>query len=578
MNWEQLKAIIWLRWRLTKNGFGRAGPVNAVIAFLMLGLMLTGGAVFGGAGFLAGAFALGKAEPRVLLWVWDGVLFGFLVVWLSGLMVEIQRSESVDLPKLLHLPVTLQQVFVFNYLASHLTPSIVLFLPGALGLCAGLVLSVGPSMILLVPLVLSLIFMLTAWTYCLRGWLAALMINKRRRQAVIVWMTIFFVLVAQLPNVLLNSRIFRGRSLAREPQTAEEARGALQSKSSSQVPERILRAHVVIPLGWLGYGAMTLRQGKPWPAAGAVVASCLLGTLGLMRAYRSTIRFYQEADGLVRVKAAPRAGSRARGKLLVERRLPWLPDDTAALALATFRSLLRAPEMRMGMVLPVVALVALCSLSFMRSGHTPSAHLINFAGTAAAVFGVFPLAPVMSNAFGLDRNGFRALVLLPTRRHHILLAKNLAFFPFVGAVALVFLLVVKILVAMPWEGFLTSLIQVPLAFLLFSLVCNVIAMLAPYRFAAGTLQAKKPKPIVFLAVFAMMAMMPVVLAPILIPPGLQLLFSLRGWMPGLPVNLLGSGVMLAGAGWLYRLLLPLEGRLLQRREQAILREVTEEVE
>ena len=50
------------------------------------------------------------------------------------------------------------------------------------------------------------------------------------------------------------------------------------------------------------------------------------------------------------------------------------------------------------------------------------------------------------------------------------------------------------------------------------------------------------------------------------------------WAPWLPVNLVATLGLLVLTGVAYRLVLPLEGRLLQRREQAILREVTEEVE
>ena len=140
MNWEQLQAILWLRWRLTKNRFAHAGTVNALVSVVMLALLVIGAGASGVGGFLVGALALGKAGPQVLMLILDGVLVAFLIFWVSGLMVEIQRSESIDLVKLLHLPVTLQQVFVFNYAASHLTPSILLFLPGMLGLCAGLTL------------------------------------------------------------------------------------------------------------------------------------------------------------------------------------------------------------------------------------------------------------------------------------------------------------------------------------------------------------------------------------------------------------------------------------------------------
>jgi ABC-2 type transport system permease protein len=582
MNWEQLQAIVWLRWRLTKNGFGRNGPVNAAIAFLLLGLVLTGAMILGVGGVLAGTFALRNAAPQILLVVWDGVLLAFLVVWVSGLTVEIQRAETIDLPKLLHLPVTLQQVFLFNYFASLFTPSIVLFLPGMMGLCAGLALSGGAAMLLLAPLTLSFMFMLTAWTYCLRGWLAALIINKRKRQLVVVWMTLAFVLVAQIPNILFNSRVFRNHGQTNGPQAVRQSPETSAGKPAAVVPEEIVEAHLAIPPGWPGYGAMALRQNDPWPALGAAAASCLLGMWGLMRAYRATIRFYRDApaqtQGWILDRPAARTGPAVRRPMLVERRLPWLQEDTAALTLATFRSLLRAPEMKMGMILPVIAVVMLCSLSFTRSAHAPSPHLAAFAGTVAAVFSVFALVPVMSNVFGLDRNGFRALVLLPTKRHRILVAKNIAFFPFVGLIAAVFLVVMKVLVGMPWGGFFASLVQVPLTYLLFSLACNLIAMLMPFRLAAGTIQAKKPRPIVFLAVLATMLILPVLVIPALIPPGLQLLFSWRGWLPALPVNLLGSLTMLAAAAWLYSVVLPWEGRLLQRREQAILREVTEEVE
>jgi hypothetical protein len=264
--------------------------------------------------------------------------------------------------------------------------------------------------------------------------------------------------------------------------------------------------------------------------------------------------------------------------LLVERRLPWLPDDTAALTLATFRSLWRAPELKMAFIMPLVMGVMLVSMRFTRSRHSLPESWTPFAATVAAVAAVFSIAPMMANAFGLDRNGFRALVLLPTRRHHVLLAKNLAFFPFVALVAMIMLIAVKFLVRLPWEAFLAGLLQAGIAFLLFSLVCNLLSILAPFRIAAGTLQAKKPKVIVFVAVFITLLFLPLVMLPMLVPAGLWLLCSFFNWVPWLPVNLLATLGLLAAAGWLYRLLLPLEGRLLQRREQIILREVTEEVE
>jgi ABC-2 type transport system permease protein len=264
-------------------------------------------------------------------------------------MVEIQRSEVVDFTKLLHLPVTLPQVFAFNYVASHFTPSLVALLPAMLGLCAGLAFGAGPAMVLMVPLVLGFVFAVTAWTYCLRGWLAALMTNKRRRRTIIVWVALAFILIAQTPNLLINSNLFRRKQLEQpitEPGKSGDAPG---------LPAPFVRAHTIVPLGWPGYGAMQLAQGKPWPAVTLTAAAFLIAALGLTRAYQMTMRFYRGADGgagnspAAALVKSPEV--RPAGRLLVERRLPWLPEDTAALALATFRSLVRAPELKMALVM-----------------------------------------------------------------------------------------------------------------------------------------------------------------------------------------------------------------------------------
>ncbi len=583
MNWEQLRAILWLRWRLTKNRFLRAGSFNAGLTIVIGAMLLMTSVGVTVLGLVLGAFGLAHQAPQILLLVWDGILLMFLVFWLSGLLVELQRSESIDLTKLLHLPVTLPQVFGFNYLASHFTPSIVVLLPGMLGLWAGLLYGSGLRMALLLPVILGFIFMLTAWTYCLRGWLAALMVNKRRRRAVMVWVTVSFVLVFQIPNLLVNTSLLgkqRTRTVSERgtPPFENKVKEPQHSDANLALPEKLMAAHIVIPPGWVGYAAMALRQGNPWPGVGAAAVSGLIGALGLRRAYRMTLRFYQGAEGEPPVQARIPGNIRSRRPLLVGQQLPFLPDDTAALGLATFRSLLRAPELKLALIMPIVAGAALSATLFRHSGHPIPSFLTPLVATTAAVIAPFSLAPIMSNVFGLDRNGFCALVLLPTRRDRILLGKNLAFLPYAGGIGLVFLLLASFVLHLGVAGFITGLLQVLMAFMLFSLVCNLVAILAPYKTASGTLQARKPKPIVFLAAFITLLTLPVVMTPILIPPALQALFSFQGWLPWLPINLLASSAMLVAIAALYRVVLPVEGRLLHRREQTILREVTEELE
>ncbi len=583
MNWEQFRAIVWLRWRLSRNQFVRGGQLNAILAIVVLVMMVSTAVGLAIGGVALGALLGVKVPPPALMLIWDVMVVIFLVFWIVGLLTEIQRSESVDLSKLLHLPLTLKQVFVFNYAASLCTPMIAMLVPGMIGVCLGLTAGGGVKLLLLLPVVLSFLFLVTACTYWLRGWLAALMVNKRRRRAIIVWLTIGFVLVFQLPNLFFNSPYFR-EMLKRKPrQNQSQPAKSKPSSSGFELPEIVEQAHLVIPPGWVGYSAMRLKEGNTGPALGATLACSVLGAFGLMRAYRMTLRFYQGVQNGGATKSEPVAAPSAvpagpRKRLLVERVIPGLPEDVAALTLATFRSLMRAPELKMALIMPIVVCVLIGGMQMAKLKKLPDPSLVGFAVTGVVAFAAFCLAPTMANMFGLDRNGFRALVLLPTPRDRVLFAKNLAFLPLITAVTVVLLGLVGFLLHPGPFMWLTALVQLPTAFLLFSLMCNVAAILLPYRMAPGTLQAKKPKPIVFVGVFATMLVTPIILAPIAIPPGLQFLFVRMEWLPWLPVNVIAAVVIFAAVVALYRVLLPLEGRLLQRREQVILREVTEEVE
>lgn len=573
MNWAQVRAILWLRWRLTHNSFARAGALNVILALLFAGTMAVGSLAAGIGGVVLGYLVLAKAQPTVLLLVWDGLVCFFLLVWFSGLLVEIQRSESIDLSKLLHLPVTLPQVFVFNYLASHLTPAIVLLVPAMVGICLGLAFGAGVRLLALSLVVLAFIFMITAWTYCLRGWLAALMANKRRRRTILVWLTLTMVFLGQLPNLLLNSRVFRNNRSIATHRFSSNARGT----GADAINNDFVLLHAAFPPGWVGYGAMSLALRQPWPSVGATAAALLLGGLGLRRAYLMSLRFYQGAEAGGRVPAAAKQKRRNGLGRLFGASIPVLAEDTSGLAIASFVSLWRSPELKMAFILPVVMGVALVSAHF-TSFRRPPAYLSGFVAPGAAMAAAFAFAQVMANAFGLDRSGFRALVLLPVRRREVLLAKNLAFFPFAAAVALALLSLGQALVRMPWMDFLAGVFQIPAAFLLFCLPANFLTILVPYRLSQSTLQAKKPKPVVFFAVFLTMLILPLFMAPTLIPAGLGLLFAKEGWVPWLPINLVATVGLLASAGLLYWSVLPVQGRLLQSREQKILREVTEETE
>jgi ABC-2 type transport system permease protein len=590
MNWDQLKTIFWLRWQLTRNQLARGGGFGVVLAVIILfGAFVLGAGTFLG-GLLGGAFGLGaaKASPLVVLAVWTAVTAAFLLFWMIGLMVELQRSESIDLQRLLHLPVALGQMFVINYLASHFTLSLVVALPAMLGLALGLVFARGAVMLLLLPLVLSMVFAITAWTYCLRGWLAAMMANPRRRRSIIMGLSLVVVLIAQLPNIYFNV-IARARFRPVIVRNSDEAKRQAEERKAAEREqlELWLTVQKFVPPMWLAVGAGALAEGNPVPALLGTLGGCALGALGLRRAYRGTVRLYQGNTGgkaqplatpAPAVSALPAKAVRPAGTSFLELPLPGVPEPAAALALANCRALLRAPEVKMALGMSVVVtLILAATLMLPHASDVPEAAK-PFIATGALTFSIFMLVQFFANQFGYDRDGFRALVLSPTERRFILLGKNLACLPLGGLASGLLLGLMVLRIKLSPVMLLAAAFQWVAMLLLAVLAGNLLSILVPYRMQVGSMKPSKMPATTLLLMVLCQMLFPMVLLPVFLAPLAGLLWNWSGLPALVPVNLLLSlalALVMAFAYW--KALGPL-GRLLQRRETLILSKVSVEVE
>lgn len=582
MNWSQLRTIIWLRWRLSRNQWSRGGTLNAVLTIIItligLGIGLAGAIV----GLLVGIFAFSKAPPQVMLIVWDMIIGIFLFFWLAGVVSEIQRSETIDISRLLHLPISLRNVFIINYLASHLTPSIILFLPGMLGLSAGLILGGRGFMVLMFPLVLGLIFMVTAWTYCLRGWLVTLMMNKRRRRTIIAGVTFAFIIISQIPYIFGNLMNHRERHRPKPTVTVpteDKTPTYRRERKEIKLPPALLAAHKVVPFLWVGNGAMSLATGSILPAVLGAAGGFFLGGLGLRRAYRSTIRFYQGQTAVSITKRKPKVQKLAgEGKNLIEKQIPGIPEEAAAAALAFFRCLMRAPEVKMMLGTNFIMLLIFGTMIFVKSSAKISDDVRPFIATGAVAFISLGLSQLLYNLFGFDRAGFRQLVLLPTPRKQILLGKNLAFLPLAAGVGLILLVFIKFVMSISFVVIISTGLQLLTAFLLLSMVGNLVSILVPYRIAPGSLKPTKSSTKTTILMLISRMLFPMVIIPVFFPPVIGLLLAKAGLLAAAPMNLLLSAILLALMALFYWLSLGSLGELLQRREKQILQVVTKEVE
>ncbi len=85
-----------------------------------------------------------------------------------------QRSDAIIFDRILHLPVAFSQAFALNYLSTLMSMTLLSLCAFCLGFTFGSCLSIGPiALLFLIPFAVFLVA-ITALTYQLQGWRAAL--------------------------------------------------------------------------------------------------------------------------------------------------------------------------------------------------------------------------------------------------------------------------------------------------------------------------------------------------------------------------------------------------------------------
>lgn len=561
MNRQHLLAFFWLRWRLAINQLKRGGIANTIVLFLVAGVIVLGAGLLFFVLFLAGLFGLQEASPSAVLYVWDGLVVAFLFSWTIGLLTELQRSEALMLEKFLHLPVSPAGVFLLNYLSSLLSVNLLLFMPAMVGLTIGLTFSRGPAMLLVLPCLAAFLLMVTGITYQFQGWLASLMVNPRRRRTIIVVVTAVFILLAQAPN-LIN--------------IAQPWKKSGRVPSDTMLAESAWYINVLLPPGWLPLGAKGMAEDNALPLLLATLGMGLLGTASLWRAYRTTLRLYTgqlTSSAKKPARAAAPTGGAKRLPRLMEKRLPWVSEHAAAIAVAGLRLLLRAPEAKMMLLGPVILVLVFAGLIVGQSMEIPVG-LRPLTACGAMAMALLNTVQLIANQFGFDRAGFRVFILCPAQRRDILLGKNLAFAP--AALCLGALLTAVVAVAYPMrvEHLLSTLPQLISMYLSFCMLANCLSILAPMNIPPGALRPTNTRFIPVLLQMFLGLLFPVLVGITLIPLGVEAVLEAVGWAYGLPICLVLSVLECAAIIVIYGQVLTWQGWLLQSREQRILEIVT----
>jgi len=232
----------------------------------------------------------------------------------------------------------------------------------------------------------------------------------------------------------------------------------------------------------------------------------------------------------------------------------------------------------MALGMPLVMAIVLGLVFFGRTGSSLPEVAKPFIATSVIGFVSFFLFQFYGNQFGYDRDGFRALVLMPADRRLILLGKNLATAPLAFGAGFLVLLVASVLLRLPLSALVAGLFQLVTMVCILSIAGDYLSIIAPYRIQAGSMKASKLPAKTLLLMMLCMFLMPILLMPVYLAPLAELLWSLGEGPAFVPVNLVCSAATAGAALFAYRVALNPLGRLLQSREIEVLNTVTTEIE
>ena len=502
---DQIKALLRLRFVLFKNRLSLTRKFSFVFTVLLAFLFLMVSLGVGVGMYFLPRTLRGEEASWLLMFYVDIYLGLFLLVWVSSLLMEIQRADFVDFRKMLYLPVSLKMVFAMNSLSSVISPMTMFFVFPVLGLTLGLVRDFGMLSWLVLPLAAAFFLMLNSWTYYFRGWLAVLMENKKRRRFLMVFLPFLVFAVAQAPNLMFTA--------TRGLRTQNKSHRGVQTESLQEV---LFTVNKIVPVGWFPYGAQALQQRDLSSLSFCFLGLLSLGAIGLVKGYRSTWNYYLGVQTLRKPTSNESKQDKGKRKRrLFALNIPYLQSDTSALTLACFLGYLRHPRVRMqmavGLFMPLIFLV------IFHKGMSDSPKMFAWHGKALplllVVLPMLNMSVFVFSVFGNSPREFQAYLLFPIEKRKLIAAKNLALFPFVGGIHLLIVSTGAILLSLSCLEIVNLLIQIVPLYLLFCIGGNFSSIYLPYRIRMETMGRSKSMSGSFLTDLFFLTLVPILLLP-----------------------------------------------------------------
>lgn len=471
----QCWALLILKWTLTRRTLSKHHFLS--YAFLLVVGIAGATASFISSGLLYRlAYFIGESDsPLLILMLLDSIILFYCFFYAWGLLMELQRPDLIDFRKTLQLPVALPAIYLMNFSISLFGPLLLFCIPCILGLFLGLRPFLGNIVFTAgIPLAFSFAVMLGAWSYYLRGHLAILMENPRRRRLIYMFMPICFIMLGHMPAIAVRlvTKGATGNNILVQVETFEPY---------------LLLVSQTVPIFWPAFGLWSISTSSLFlPYFLSLIGVWLFTLLGLRLGYVTTLKHYMGGYGNGNYRIKIRAVT-PEYVPLTGRTLPFLGEETNALTLSFCAAFYRHPHLRMMCIMPMG--FGLFVLFMHRSGaYGGTLGESSWIPMACLLWPYFNFSFFMFNIFGIDASSFQLLQLLPTPRYKYLFAKNLALAPIVLGLVMFFITVSALLVPPSGRTILLAIILSLHLYLLFCIFGNILSVKFPHRLQRDALR------------------------------------------------------------------------------------------
>ncbi|HET9981906.1 MAG TPA: hypothetical protein VFQ32_15760 [Ktedonobacterales bacterium] len=432
LRWSHIRALLWLRWKLTLRGYTRSG--RQLVGFIFTALFIVFLAVALGFGTGAGYLLLDRPGAAQVLFF---VLVGLWLAWAALPLMQYTLNEGLDVTKLQTYPLTRAEQMVSLVLAT-------LFDLGALvifALFAAIIVGwhTTPLSLLITLVALALAYVLIiATSQLLLAALMSILRSRRFRDLMVVFFALFGVSCALINQFVSRAMVgFRPEAFA-----ALHLDQYLQWFPTGMAARAITladRGDYLAALPWLGMMVVLipiLVALWAWALDLGITTAESSGAGPRRRSRRGRARGTAGvasagvATGVATGAAATAVGAGSR------RGTGWGPFSGPALAIAgkDLRYFWRDPQIKASVLSSsfIIVFILLPSLfggervDVGRPGGGFGLPVATWQILVAPLPAVFITLNLALNAFGMEREGVQTLFLFPVRPLDILRGKNLA--------------------------------------------------------------------------------------------------------------------------------------------------------